>query len=117
MLLRHVGIWGSPAFDWALFKRTGRLALPAYSGNVLSWLNYKVDQFIIAALLPSEQLGFYVIAVGLVEWIWILPSSVGNALLPHLTNSPEHAPSLSGVIARHVMGLGGRCLPAYLCIG
>ncbi len=114
-LLRYVGVWGRPSFDWSLFKRTGRFALPAHCGNVLSWLNYKVDQFIIAAMLPPEQLGFYVIAVGLVERIWILPGSVANALLPHLTNSPEHDPALSAIIARHVMfWVGVACLIIFL---
>ena len=76
-----------------------------------AYLNYRVDELIIAALLPPEQLGFYVIAVGLVERLWILPGSVANALLPHLTMSREHDPALPAVIARHVIiWTGAACL-------
>jgi O-antigen/teichoic acid export membrane protein len=101
--LRWVGVWGWPCFDWSLGKRTARFALPAHGGTVAAYLNYRVDEIIIAALLPPEQLGFYAIAVGLVERLWILPGAVGRALLPHLTNSSERDPALSAMISRHVV--------------
>lgn len=115
VLLNRLDAWGRPSFDWALCKRSIKFALPAHGGNVLALLNYKVDQVIIAFLLPPEQLGFYVIAVGLVERLWILPGSVGNALLPHLTNTKERDPALPSVVARHVtiwLGLG--CLILFI---
>lgn len=111
VLLRSVGAWGKPVFDRSLLKRTTRFALPAYGGNVAAYLNYRIDEIIIAALLPPEQLGFYVLAVGLVERLWILPGAVATALLPHLTNSQKRDPALSAAIARHVMiWVGGGCL-------
>jgi O-antigen/teichoic acid export membrane protein len=113
-LLGYVGAWGRPSFDRSLWRRTGRFAIPAHCGNVLSYLNYRIDQFIIAVLLPPEQLGFYVIAVGLAERLWIPTGAVATALLPHLTNSREHDPALSAVIARHVMlWTGAACLLVF----
>lgn len=102
-LFNYLGTWGKPSFDRFLWKRAGRFALPAYFGTVLSYFNYRIDQLIVAALLPPTQLAFYVIAVGLAERLWILTGSVSTALLPHLTNSQERDPALSAVIARHVM--------------
>lgn len=114
VLLRRVGAWGRPLFNRSVWRRTGRFALPAYSGTVMSYLNYRVDQFIIAAMLPPEQLGFYVIAVGLAERLWIPTGAVATALLPHLTNSPERDPALPAVIARHVMlWTGAACLLVF----
>jgi len=113
-LLRHVGTWGRPSFDWPLWRRIRRFALPAYCGGITSYLNYRADQFIIAALLPPEQLGFYAIAVGLAERLWILTGAVAHALLPHLANSTERDPALSAVVARHVMiWTGGACLLVF----
>lgn len=110
-LLRYVGVWGWPSFDWSLWKRTTKFALPAHGGTVAAYLNYRVDEFFIAVLLPPEQLGFYVIAVGLVERLWILPGAVGRALLPHITNSAMRDPTLPATIARHVMvWTGAACL-------
>jgi len=115
-LLRHMGILGKPSVDWSLAKRTARFAFPAYCAVVLLYLNYRVDQFIIAILLPTEQLGFYVIAVALGEQLWILTGAVANALLPHLTNSKDRDPALCAIIARHVLVWTGAgcCLVFFL---
>jgi O-antigen/teichoic acid export membrane protein len=114
VFLKRHGVWGESGLDWSLFKRSGRFALPAHCGTVLSFLNYRVDQFIIAAFLPPEQLGFYIIAVSLVERIWILPGSIANALLPHLTNSTSYDSTLSAVIVRHtIIWIGSICLLVF----
>jgi O-antigen/teichoic acid export membrane protein len=114
-LLMYAGAWGKPAFDWTLWKRTRRFALPAYCANIVGFLHYRIDQFILAVLLPPEQLGFYVIAVDLAERLWILTGAVGNALLPHLTNSPGRDPALPAVITRHVLvWTGGACLLVFV---
>jgi O-antigen/teichoic acid export membrane protein len=114
ILLRETNLLGKPKFDRSLFKRTACFALPAYSSTVMSYLNYRVDQFIIAIMLPPEQLGFYVIAVAIAERVWILTGAVGNALLPHLTNSKDRDPAISAVIARHVaIWTGAACLLVF----
>jgi stage V sporulation protein B len=115
VLLRHLGILGRPSFDASLWKRTVKFACPAYCATLMSYLNYRVDQLIIAVLLPPEQLGFYVIAVALGERLWILTGAVSNALLPHLTNSKERDPAISAVIARHVaIWTGAGCVVVFL---
>jgi len=102
-VLKQVKIWGHPRFDRPLFKRTFRLAIPAHASNLAGYLNARMDAVIIAAFLPPVDLGFYVIALGLVDRMWILPGAVSSALLPHLTNSRSRDPALSAVLARHVM--------------
>jgi O-antigen/teichoic acid export membrane protein len=83
-----------------------------------AYLNYRVDEVIVAMLLPTEQLGFYVIAVGLAERLWILPGAVASALLPHLTNRRERDPQISVVIARHVMiWIGLTCIGIFVVAG
>jgi O-antigen/teichoic acid export membrane protein/ubiquinone/menaquinone biosynthesis C-methylase UbiE len=102
-LLAYGDTLGPLGFDRALFSRSTRFALPAHCSTVLSYLNYRVDQFFIAAWLPPEQLGFYVIAVGLAERLWVPTGAIATALLPHLTNSAERDPALPAILARHVM--------------
>jgi O-antigen/teichoic acid export membrane protein len=115
LLLGHVGVWGRPSLDRALWKRSARFALPAYAGTVSAYLNYRVDELVIAALLPVEQLGFYVLAVSIAERIWILPGAAANALLPHLTSSPARDPRVAATMARHVMlWTGAGCLALFL---
>jgi O-antigen/teichoic acid export membrane protein len=115
LLLRRVGVWGRPVLDRALWRRTAGFALPAYGGTAAAYTNYRAGEFIIVVLLSPTDLGFYVIAVSLAERLWVLTGAVGNALLPHLTNSPRRDPMLSAAIARHVMlWTGAACLVMFL---
>ncbi|MDH3443090.1 MAG: polysaccharide biosynthesis C-terminal domain-containing protein [Deltaproteobacteria bacterium] len=110
-LLGYLGMLGPPKFERSLLGRTTRFALPAHGNTVMSFLNYRVDQIFIVAWLPPQDLGFYVLAAGLAERLWIPTGAVANALLPHLANSPNRDPDLSAVIARHVMvWVGIACL-------
>lgn len=115
-LFRQMNIWGKPLFDWFLLKKAGRFALPVYFGTIMSYFNYRIDQLIVAILLPPAQLAFYVLATSLAEQLWILTGAVTTALLPHLTNSNERDPTLSAIIARHVMVWTGMacCLLFFL---
>jgi O-antigen/teichoic acid export membrane protein len=117
-LLASSGALGWPKFDWPLWMRTARFALPAYGASVMSYLNYRIDQFMIAFLLPPAQLAFYVIAVDIAEKLWIIPGAVANALLPHLTNSRKRDPALAAVVARHAMlWTGAGCLLVFVGAG
>ena len=113
--LRRVGAWGKPTFNGPMLRRATRFALPAYAGNVAAYLNYRADEFIIAAFLPAEQLGFYAVAVGLVERIWIVPGAVSTALLP----SCQFRKTRSAVVVgddrptRHALGRRG--VPLAFC--
>ncbi len=115
-LLKSVGVWGRPIFDRSLWRRTARFAIPAHCGSIAAYLNYRIDELFVAAMLPPEQLGLYVIAVALVERLWILPGAIGNALLPHLANSPKRDAALSAVISRHVILLTGAACLLLFCL-
>jgi O-antigen/teichoic acid export membrane protein len=103
VLLGAGGALGQPTIDAGLWKRTARFALPTHCASIMSYLNYRIDQFIIAVLLPPEQLAFYVIAVDIAERLWIIPGAVSTALLPHLTNSPRRDPATAALVARHAV--------------
>jgi len=118
LLLRRFNVWGPFAFDRALLRRTTRFAIPAYMSGILSFLNYRVDQFIVAALLPAEQLAFYAIAVGLAERLWIPTGAIATSLLPHLATQRDHDPALAAVVARHAaMVTGAACIGVWVFAG
>jgi O-antigen/teichoic acid export membrane protein len=115
LLLSWLGQWGRPSFDLSLWKRTTRFALPAYGATIAGYLNYRVDQFIIGALLAPQELAFYVIAVDVAEQLWILTGAVAGPLLPHLTNDPDRDPAVAATVARHVMiWTGVACLIVFV---
>lgn len=102
-LLARAGVVGRPVFDPTLWRQTWRFAVPVYAAALMTFLNYRVDQFMVAAMLPPEQLGFYALAVELTERLWIITGAVATALLPHLTNSPQRETALVATICRHVL--------------
>jgi O-antigen/teichoic acid export membrane protein len=115
LVLKYVDLWGRPSFDWSLWKRTARFALPTHCSTVMTYLNYRLDQFIIAMLLPPEQLGYYAISVGLAERLWMLTGAVAAPLLPHLTNSPNRDPAVAAVVSRHVLvWTAGACFLVFV---
>ena len=117
-VLGFSGLLGRPMFDRPLWKRTARFAIPGYGGTVMSYLNYRVDQFVIALLLAPEQLAFYIIAVDIAERLWIIPGAVSTALLPHLTNLRERNPALTAVVARHTaLWTGMGCIAVFTLAG
>lgn len=114
-LLIYLGQWGSPSFAGEFWWRTAKFALPAYGASMVSYLNYRVDQFIIGMLLTPQELAFYVLAVDLAETLWIITGAVAGPLLPHLTNTPDRDPALAAHVARHaVIWTGGACLVVFL---
>lgn len=50
------------------------------------FLVYRVDQGILAYVVPAGQVGLYIIAVGLAEKLRLLPTSIATAFLPRLAN-------------------------------
>ena len=118
VLLWTAGGLGLPVWDAGLWRRVTTFALPVHMGTIAAYLNYRVDEIFIATLLPTEQLGVYVIAVALVERIWILPGSVSAVLLPHLTSSRERDASVVAAICRHVaMWTGAACVILLVAAG
>ena len=57
-----------------LFKR----GIIIYFSNLSTFLNYRLDMFLLKIFSNFKNIGFYSIAVGLVERLWILPESIRN---------------------------------------
>lgn len=57
----------------------------AHLGNILAFINYKADIFLVNFFVGSAGAGVYVIAVLLVERLWMFSQAVGTVLLPRLS--------------------------------
>lgn len=87
-VIRSTGRWH---FDRALV----RSAL-AFGGR--SWLiglstaaNYRLDQVVMAAVVPSHELGYYAVAVSLTAIVFSLVGAVNTALLPRVAKEGARA--------------------------
>jgi len=85
-----------------LFKDSTKYGLKAYFGNLAQFLNYRLDMFLVAAFLAPAALGYYSIAVGIAERLWMLPGAIATVLFPRISSLKDtEANNLTPRIARH----------------
>jgi O-antigen/teichoic acid export membrane protein len=72
--------------DWLPMLRFG---LPSAITATPQMLNLKLDQFLMAALLPARLLGLYVVAVGCSGMVQPLFSAIAAVHFPNIASKPE----------------------------
>jgi O-antigen/teichoic acid export membrane protein len=68
------------SFHPAVFKESLKYGGQGYAGNLLQFLNYRFDIFIVAFFLSTAFVGYYSVAVSLAETLWYLPGAVGTVI-------------------------------------
>lgn len=83
-----------PGPFWPDFSKGGhmlRYGLPSMLSSVPQMLNLRLDQMLMAALLPAQTLGLYVVAVAWSSVVQPLLSALGAVLFPRVAS--EQTPS------------------------
>lgn len=76
--------------------------------NILAYVNYKADIFLVNFLIGTSAAGIYIIAVQLVERLWMLSQSVSIILFPRLSqlsDDEEKRREITPIICRWVIAL------------
>jgi O-antigen/teichoic acid export membrane protein len=75
---------GGVSFKWnrEYIKQASTYGIKAHLGNILGFLNLRLDMFLVNAFLNPVAVGFYSIGVGLVEKLWLISQAAGTVLLP-----------------------------------
>jgi O-antigen/teichoic acid export membrane protein len=68
--------WPNQARSVTVFGVKGHIA------NLLQFLNYRLDLFVVNYFLGPAAVGIYGVAVSLAELMWFLPDAVGFAVFP-----------------------------------
>ena len=90
------------SFNQRLLKDSTKYGLKAYFGNLTQFLNYRLDMLLVAAFLTPASVGFYSIAVGIAERLWMLPGAIATVLFPRISSlKDEEANNLTPRIVRH----------------
>lgn len=87
-------------------KLAFRYGYKAHLSNILAFLNYKIDIFLVNFYLGATSAGLYVLAVQLSERLWMLSQAVSTTLLPRLSelsNDEEKRLALTPIITRGVL--------------
>lgn len=53
-------------------------------GNMVKYLQYRTDVVILGIFLPSQEVGWYLVAISIAEIPWRIPSAVGAMLFPRI---------------------------------
>lgn len=81
----------STSEDVSGFREVVKYSAPCYLGNLAQFLNYRLDMFLVSALISQKAVGLYALAVSLAQLVWLFSSSVASALLPKVASQKEHA--------------------------
>lgn len=76
-------------FDFHVFKDSLRFGVQGYLGNVVQFMNYRVDMVMVAYFMGASDVGYYSISVAMAEALWYFPAAVGTnvvARTPRLTD-------------------------------
>jgi len=89
-------------FNRKLFKDSIGYGVKAYFGNLAQFLNYRLDMFLVALFLTPAAVGYYSLAVGIAEKLWMLPGAIATVLFPRVSSlQDKDANNLTSRVARH----------------
>lgn len=74
-------------FDQNILKESAPYSFKSYLGSIAEFLIYRVDMYIIAFFLTKKALGLYVVAVNIVERLWIFSEAISKVLFAKLVNT------------------------------
>jgi len=72
-----------------VFKDLFSYGIKNYLGNIISFFHYKIDMFLINIFLNPLAIGFYSIAVGMAEQIWLISVSASVVLFPRVASETD----------------------------
>jgi O-antigen/teichoic acid export membrane protein len=72
--------------------------------NMAALFNYRLDLFLVAAIVSTAGAGHYTVAVGLAESVWWISSAVAMVLLPRLTAMEKaDAEEVTPIVVRNIL--------------
>ncbi|UCD84847.1 MAG: flippase [Deltaproteobacteria bacterium] len=92
-------------FNKSYLKEAFKYGFKVYLGNIIGFLHYRIDIFLINIFLNPLAVGFYSIAVALAEKIWLVSQSAGLVLFPRVSSETDEKrlKELTPVVCRNVL--------------
>tara|TARA_B100001059_G_scaffold235749_1_gene282637 strand:+ start:299 stop:1621 length:1323 start_codon:yes stop_codon:yes gene_type:complete len=85
-LHQSYGLFWPKKYSIQYFKEGFTFGVKGHLSNVLSFVNYRIDMFLIAYFIDDVAVGIYSIAVLLVERVWLVSQSVSTVLFARVAN-------------------------------
>jgi stage V sporulation protein B len=121
-ILRDYATLRPSALSWNLLKRSLGFGWQVGLASLAGFLVYRINQGILGYMAPADQIGMFVVAVGLAERLRIVPGSLGQAFLPRLANELAERQGQVPAVFRYsviisvlsMIGVGLAGIPAIL---
>jgi len=86
-------------------KRALTYGLQAHLANILGFLNYRVDMFLVNWFLGPAAVGLYAVGVGVGEKLWMISQAASTVLFPRVAaeNEEERRKEFTPLVARTVL--------------
>jgi O-antigen/teichoic acid export membrane protein len=97
--------------------------IKSHLSSIVSFLNYRIDIFLVNYLLGPAMTGIYSVAVQIVEKLWLLSQAVSTVLFPRLSASSRNGETVTAItslvtrltmIVTLVAGIGLALIGYYL---
>lgn len=89
----------------AYIKQATTYGIQAHLSNILGFLNYRVDMFLVNGFLGPAAVGLYAVGVGLVEKLWMVSHAASTVLFPRVAaeTEEERRKEFTPLVARTVL--------------
>jgi O-antigen/teichoic acid export membrane protein len=86
-------------------KSTLSYGIKAHTSNILTFLNYRLDMFLVNAFLNPTAVGYYTVAVALAEKLWFLSHSASTVLFPRVASERDEVrrKEFTPLVSRNVL--------------
>jgi len=86
-------------------KRATTYGIQAHLANILGFLNYRVDMFLVNGFLGPAAVGLYAVGVGLVEKLWMISYAASTVLFPRVAaeTKEDRRTEFTPLVARTVL--------------
>ena len=76
--------WAGPWPDWAVIKKLLPIGLPLAGIGVLGFGLQSVDRLMVIHFFGARDVGYYMLAVTAVTFVYFLPMNIGQAMAPRI---------------------------------
>ena len=100
-------------FNTKLFRESVNYGVKGYTANLMTFLNYRLDMFLIMYLLSMKELGYYSISVMIAEQLSFVSVASAIVLFPRVSSQKANEENITPVVCRVnflITLLGGGCL-------
>ena len=106
-------------FNKNYIKDAFKYGFKVYLGNIIQFLHYRIDIFMINIFLTPIAVGFYSVAVGITEKIWLVSQSAGLVLFPKVSaeTDKKNLKEFTPIICRNVLLITFVCAILLLFLG